>query len=440
MLKFLKGKSVSALCVFGFSLCALSIPVIAFWQVIERTSGIAHTLPIPNDNTAWDPQSGRGVAPNWYGQANPQALVTIGSFDSSQKRLSVNVWIDLSPLLDDGSIQDWDGHSFDDSSITPWLSKSASVFIGGTIVRRVPLGSLLSGITDYATPESFDVQVNRASSERYPGDWYVAPLDILVLLPPGLIDARNYNFHSAWAMGWRARVLPDTALSTEASMSQYRVGYSKDGTTGRLNVVITRSSHQEIFIWVVALVPVLLLAVAVIGRRPESSAISIEFAAAMLAILPLRLVLVPTALDQITALDYLLGAELVLTTAVVSFFLISSSGKGKRPSDSGPATAHLDRDNGGSGGESRETRQIPVTSARGPASSVDQRPSPIVHPARRAVGVPISVAAVLGVLVLSHCQQCVDGCEVPGLAKPEFLDYFERRTEYVIAYRPSPLM
>lgn len=353
-----KIKPIAAAFIFVISLGALSIPAANFVQIMRQTSGLRHLYAISADGTIWETENHHQDLDGLPGGSDPEALVALASFDSSQKRLSVNMWIDLSPLLYDGSLRDTNGHALDDTNIKKWLSRSATVLIGYRVARDVPLGSLMSVNSLYSAPQNFDIQLDQASSERYPGDWYALPLNITVELPSGLVNSRIPKLHNAWANNAQGLVFPTVALSAGTALSQYRLAYTQQADPN-LDVEITRTSRQELFIWAVALTPLLLLLLAVISRRADSPVLSIEFAAAMLAVLPLRLVLVPIALDQITALDYLLAGELVLTVSVASFLLIVSSRKEKRKSPA--ASAAGEQSNGHQvSGATVSARQQPV--------------------------------------------------------------------------------
>jgi amino acid permease len=90
-----------------------------------------------------------------------------------------------------------------------------------------------------------------------------------------------------------------------------------------LDVTVARKAPEQWFIEAVALVPVIfaLLFLHLLFLHPRYRGLGLEtflvpLIAAILAILPLRLVLVPSNIEGLTRVDVALGAGLVLTVAV----------------------------------------------------------------------------------------------------------------------------
>lgn len=394
------------------SLGTLLIPTVNFIQIMRHTSGLQHLYPFSADGTTWDTENNHHYLDGPPGGSDPEALVALTSFDISQKRLSVNIWIDLSPLVDDGSLRETNGHALDDITINNWLSRSATVLIGYKVARDVPLGSLMSVNSLYSAPQSFEIQLDQASTERYPGDWYAAPLNITVELPVGLVNSRIPKLPSPWAKNAQDLVFPTVAVSAGTSLSQYRLAYTQPDADPNLYVEITRISRQELFIWAAALTPLLLLLLAVIGRRADSPVLPIEFAAAMLAVLPLRLVLVPVALDQITALDYLLAADLVLTVSAVSLFLIVSLRKDEREPAAVSAADNRANSHQGSDVAISRLHNPSTIPTNGVSDSAPERSRPRTDLARM---VSVGILRPGTRIVLSHrganywAEICIDG-------------------------------
>jgi hypothetical protein len=89
----------------------------------------------------------------------------------------------------------------------------------------------------------------------------------------------------------------------------------------QLEVVFTRPRSGQLFILVMALAPVLLIAVIAhlsFTRRSTAFEFPLEVTAALVALLPLRSVLVPSDLPGLTVIDYLLGIEVMALIGLVA--------------------------------------------------------------------------------------------------------------------------
>lgn len=164
-----------------------------------------------------------------------------------------------------------------------------------------PVGLSLAGvdgeIIEVALPPSDTIVVTaQTNPQAFPDDLYRvefavtstgAPVTVSLLPNPGLVD-------------WRMSAL--------------------DGCGGCVGVVFSRQTHVRLFVYGVALAPLLLgLSAALhwLSDRNSRSA-PIELGAALLALLPLRDVLVPDDIPGITRLDHLLGGEVVLIAVAVA--------------------------------------------------------------------------------------------------------------------------
>lgn len=164
-----------------------------------------------------------------------------------------------------------------------------------------PVGLSLTGLdgeaVDVALPPSDTVTVTaQTNPQAFPDDSYVvrlevtstgAPVSVSMLPNPSLAD-------------WRLSAL--------------------DNCGGCVGLVFQRPAHVRFFVYGVALAPLLLgLSAGLhwLSDRASRSA-PIELGAALLALLPLRDVLVPDDVPGITRLDHLLGGEVVVIAVAVA--------------------------------------------------------------------------------------------------------------------------
>nr|MDT0663345.1 hypothetical protein [Micromonospora sp. DSM 115978] len=106
---------------------------------------------------------------------------------------------------------------------------------------------------------------------------------------------------------------PSVSAVMGSGLSQYAIKASVNGVY--LNFLFERPALQAGWVYLIASSPFVLLLVLVWSglRSQQNAAVSaIETAVGLLALLPLRQVLVPAHLEMITNVDLLLGLELVL--------------------------------------------------------------------------------------------------------------------------------
>jgi hypothetical protein len=169
---------------------------------------------------------------------------------------------------------------------------------------------------------------------RFPNDEYLANLGVVLRWPAGTRLVTPHRFDASWG-------IPDDDLRTEevdltaaaalgdriartntVIRSEYPGGWSEG------LIVLQRPSRVRLLVYAVALSPLLLAASAAMlwtnARRAaeRSSAAPLELAAALIAILPLRQVLVPADIPGLTRLDYLLSVELV---AMIALFALTAA-------------------------------------------------------------------------------------------------------------------
>ncbi|WP_143050914.1 hypothetical protein [Amycolatopsis pretoriensis] len=164
-----------------------------------------------------------------------------------------------------------------------------------------------------------------AASQRFPDDQYSLHQAFDLLLPDGYTLSGTKNKSLSLA------VLP---LRNEA-LTDWRTVVRNTSPTWYVELLLERSSNVRKFVYGVAIAPLVLgLAAMVIWLRRRDR-VPFELAAAILALLPLRSVLVPNDVPGITRLDTVLGIELVFIAtavtlmAVVSVFARSSEGVGR---------------------------------------------------------------------------------------------------------------
>lgn len=133
---------------------------------------------------------------------------------------------------------------------------------------------------------------------------------------------------------------PDVEVASSGGMTPYVVTTAGDYTY--LNFLVERKHGQRWWVYTITLIPAALIVALALGqRRIRASKVTmgLEAAIGVLAVLPLREVLVPPDLPSLTRVDVLLGLQLItfLGVAVFSVFRRESPAKGSGlgwPSDS----------------------------------------------------------------------------------------------------------
>ena len=184
--------------------------------------------------------------------------------------------------------------------------------------------SVLSTRSPFVSLGKFVLPV-AAAPRRYPFDWYAlrGNLDLLIedawvrMKPIALGESANPAFETEVFVN--PSVAPfEVKVSTARVMSKVR---EEDHDAERLNIRLVRSTATKWYIGVVAFIPLILgsLLCLVLFRRSRTKDANIGpealagVAAVLLAILPIRLVLVPASVTELTLVDYWLGFEMALT-------------------------------------------------------------------------------------------------------------------------------
>ena len=200
------------------------------------------------------------------------------------------------------------------------------------VTQSIPLSRLEDFLTTIRLPLN-------ARPNRYPQDWYEGSALVTVILPEGLEFVPRAedigNPGRLMTVKLSLRTPPDTGV-----VIYYQLTH--EGDPIRLNspdvqglrLLIRRDPPTRAYVWTMALIPLLLILIALTqifqSRRREPSGpggvwpISLE-AVALLAILPLRQVLVPPEIRGLTTIDFLLGAELAAFIALIAAQYIVAS-------------------------------------------------------------------------------------------------------------------
>jgi Domain of unknown function (DUF4436) len=181
-------------------------------------------------------------------------------------------------------------------------------------VRTVPLGRFADGDLVFLPHVTFAVNANPQS---FPLDTYAVSFNATMDLPQGL------------SLNGRRTIDPSIDAGVDPDLEGYDFGlYILRGrlfhSISPVAVVVSRDDVTRIFAILLALTPLLLIAalvVAVVSLRPRESGRDLVTGAAaiLVALLPIRAVLVPSDLPGITLVDLALGWEVGLLTALTAW-------------------------------------------------------------------------------------------------------------------------
>ena len=146
--------------------------------------------------------------------------------------------------------------------------------------------------------------------QLFPDDTYTADIDIQLASPQNVV----VGVAVAAARG-------DLLVDWRTSATTHPDARTADGyVPAQLHLRLSRPTHLRLFVYAVAVAPLLLGIAAGFSwlRDRRSTGAPIELAAALLALLPLRQVLVPGDITGITRLDHLLGIEVVIIAVGVA--------------------------------------------------------------------------------------------------------------------------
>ena len=213
-----------------------------------------------------------------------------------------------------------------------------------TVARETTFGRLVRGPSDPANPGASSpggfvslgsvVLPLTATPDRYPLDTYALRGELVVsfghsalpvgyaphgqlLVPPHLLPSRVQVFKGT---DISPLVIRASALATIPALISPIV----------ISLELVRTGTAKLFVAVILTIPMilaLLLAIDLLGA-PEKARGRIGpealtgVTAVLLAILPIRIVLVPSALSTLTLVDYILGLEMAVLAAVACFGVI----------------------------------------------------------------------------------------------------------------------
>jgi hypothetical protein len=190
--------------------------------------------------------------------------------------------------------------------------------------ERIALKVPLSQLKDFNS--SVSLPLHSGVPSQYPEDWYEASTWVSIELPD------NWEYAGGSGGGGPGPTIPvKLALQAERNtgiLSYYSLDQKEPVSVAemrlapiqRLRLRVQRDYVTRGFTWTMAATPFLLLVltgITPLSRSSDSNPVSLE-AVALLAILPLRQVLVPSEIRGLTPVDFLLGTELAIFIALIA--------------------------------------------------------------------------------------------------------------------------
>jgi hypothetical protein len=169
----------------------------------------------------------------------------------------------------------------------------------------------------------------QSAPDRYPFDWYAtfgvtdAEFGANGPSPIGLLN--RYDQYAPPAYNGYIPFRLDVLQAADISPFVVQAGASAEPNGGSSGVTLqlVRRGTTKLWVVVIAFIPLLLaaaLAAVVFGSSSSTGRLKPEgfagLVAVLLAVLPIRIVLVPADLSDITLVDYLLGFEVAMLTAL----------------------------------------------------------------------------------------------------------------------------
>jgi hypothetical protein len=183
----------------------------------------------------------------------------------------------------------------------------------GRLVEGSPQQQALGNGPQFASLGQLTLPLS-STQPSYPFDWYATSADIY----PGFGGVVTYRSN----LGYTPVPQFQFVVAQDPDVGPFHLAAGVDA--GFLTLRLSRDTTTRWYVLVVALIPLVLAALLVVvlfSRRPSTrdqlgpEAI-IGVAAALLAVLPIRLVLVPADLPGLTLLDYWLGFVMAMLAAV----------------------------------------------------------------------------------------------------------------------------
>jgi hypothetical protein len=207
----------------------------------------------------------------------------------------------------------------------------------GQASQSVTLARLLDQVTTGTGTRAYETNLTvpvNSSRQLYPRDWYRANLPINVDLPDTLrfrLNPRHYyGYFPANIYINRSDNLQDVRVKSATFLE----------SPNRLDIVFTRPWSRQLYIFVMALAPVLLVVIIAhlaFTRRSTAFEFPLEVTAALVALLPLRSVLVPSDLPGLTVIDYILGIEVMALIGLVAISYTRTFTRKDPGASTGPA-------------------------------------------------------------------------------------------------------
>jgi hypothetical protein len=207
----------------------------------------------------------------------------------------------------------------------------------------IPIGlDRLLGPNDGVGDSDFAARVELrvvGDSNRYPNDRYLLPQTSLILWLPNDVHWKDPTKNAAHGGNYRANLPVRMSIGARPSMEDSVIRVIENApefdniglfySSDTIGLMVSRAGTYRAFILAMALAPAMLLVVIAYqlwswwkqGTPPPGPAqeVTAEVAAGLFAILPLRQVLVPSGIEGLTLVDYLLGLQLVL---LIGLFVI----------------------------------------------------------------------------------------------------------------------
>jgi hypothetical protein len=218
------------------------------------------------------------------------------------------------------------------------------------LVRAAGIGSVEMPLSDLAESSgTLETEIEgsktlglpvRSQPELYPSDWYLLATDLRITLPPGLtlvpeiggcVDGPLRNPSPGIDdLPFRLRGIKEAGMDgltiQQTSASEAPVGTSD---IHNVSLLVTRDTQRVWYLKVISWTPAFvgvafIITLIMISRLPRRSrrepqlTLVVSMSAVMLAVLPLRTVLVPAELPFFTRTD----AELSMATALIAFGLL----------------------------------------------------------------------------------------------------------------------
>lgn len=190
-----------------------------------------------------------------------------------------------------------------------------SSFLAGEVSAEVPLQEFLDSA--FGRTETFTIDLpTEASPHSFPNDAYFAQHSVSVTMPTNL----DYVHNGVRSYGFPVIV----GVATADQLGQWKLSLDdeqriavptfEDGLYDtRATVAVNRPASYYLFVYSISLTPLLLAGTFVlVDRTRRADHNPLELGAALIALLALRQVFVPSEIQGVTILDRLLGLQILL--------------------------------------------------------------------------------------------------------------------------------